>query len=186
VLGLTDVSTGTGFSSVTALLPCLVVSAALVAVTVIIFGVGRFAGAVYTPVASIVPVAVFPPTTVFTDHVTLVFAFPVTAAVNACVAPERTMEVAGATVTVIPALVGGVVGVVGDGAPLLLTVPVQPAASHTSITIGAIQMRFTACPPALTRSSTCGKQGTTIDTTCESRRWQMLQADWFLNWAKRE
>jgi 2-hydroxychromene-2-carboxylate isomerase len=87
---------------------------------------------------------------------------------------ERTMEVAGATVTVIPALVGGVVGVAGDGAPLLLTVPVQPAASHTSTTIRAIQMCFTACPPALTRSSPRGKQSTTIDTACESRRGQML------------
>ena len=128
----------------------LLASACDVAVTLTTAGFGMIAGAVYKPVASIVPVAVFPPATVFTDHVTLVFVFPVTAAVNACVAPERTVEVAGATVTVIPALVGGVVGGVGDGAPLLLTVPVQPAASHTSTTIGATQLRLTACPPALT------------------------------------
>ena len=144
VVGLTDVSTGTGFSSVTAPFPDLVVSAALVAVTVIVLGVGKFDGAVYKPVASIVPVAVFPPAAAFTDHVTLVFAFPVTAAVNACVAPARTIAVAGATVTTTPAFSGGVVG---DDPPLLLPNPAQPATSIPKIMVGVIQMRFTGLSP---------------------------------------
>jgi hypothetical protein len=79
-----------------------------------------------------------------------VFAFPVTAAVNACVAPARSIAVAGATVTVTPTLLGGVAGDVGDagdGPPLLLTAPAQPAASHTSTTVRAMQMRFTGFSP---------------------------------------
>jgi hypothetical protein len=56
---------------VTALVPVCVVSAALVAVTVIVFGDGRLAGAVYIPFASIVPIVAFPPTTEFTAQVTL-------------------------------------------------------------------------------------------------------------------
>jgi hypothetical protein len=144
VVGLTDVSTGTGFSSVTAPFPDLVASAALVAVTVIVLGVGKLAGAVYKPVASIVPVAAFPPAAAFTDHVTLVFAFPVTAAVNACVAPARTIAVAGATVTTTPIFSGGVVG---EDPPLLLPTPAQPATSIPKAMVGVIQMRFTGLSP---------------------------------------
>ena len=105
-MGLTEVSTGTGFSSVNALVPVFVVSATLVAVTVIVFAIGKFTGAVYNPVASIVPVVALPPATAFTDHVTLVFAFPVTAAANAWVTPARTAAVAGVTVTTTPTLFG--------------------------------------------------------------------------------
>jgi hypothetical protein len=57
VVGLTDVSTGTGFSKVTAPFPNFVVSAALVAVTVVVLGLGRLAGAVYRAVEFIVPPA---------------------------------------------------------------------------------------------------------------------------------
>jgi hypothetical protein len=144
VLGLTDVSTGTGFSSVTPLFPIFVLSAALVAVTVIVFGVGRFIGAVYNPVASIVPVVAFPPGTALIDQTMLVFAFPVTAAANVCVAPARTAAVAGVTVTTTPVFSGGIVG---DEPPLLLPTPAQPATSKTNITAAAIQRCFTDLSP---------------------------------------
>jgi hypothetical protein len=150
VFGLTAVSTGTGFSSVSALVPVFVVSAALVAVTVIVFGVGKFTGAVYNPVVSMVPVVAFPPATAFTDHVTLVLAFPVTAAANDCVAPARTAAVAGVTVTTTPAFSGGVVGDVGDVGDvpvLLLPTPAQPANSKAKIPVDAIQVRFTDLSP---------------------------------------
>jgi hypothetical protein len=45
----------------------------MVAVTVIVFGVGRMAGAVYIPFASIVPTVALPPTIEFTDQVTPLF-----------------------------------------------------------------------------------------------------------------
>ena len=55
------------------------VSATLVAVTVWPLTVD---GAVYNPVASIVPTVVFPPLTPSTDQVTPVFVVPVTVTVN--------------------------------------------------------------------------------------------------------
>ncbi len=142
--GLTDVSTGTGFCSVTALLPVFVASAALVAVTVTVFGVGRLAGAVYNPVALIVPVAALPPTAAFTDHVTVAFEFPVTAAANDCVAPARSVAVAGVTLTLVPSG-----GVVGDEPPptVLLVNPEHPVTSSVKIPSGAIQIRFTVLSP---------------------------------------
>jgi hypothetical protein len=51
--------------------PFSVLSTTLVAVIVTVSGVGRIAGAVYIPFASIVPIVAFPPTTEFTAHVTL-------------------------------------------------------------------------------------------------------------------
>lgn len=75
-VGLMFVTNGVGFHSVTLLVPLAVVSATLVAFTVTVFGFGRFAGAVYFPFASIVPVALVPPFVPFTDHVTLVFDVP--------------------------------------------------------------------------------------------------------------
>jgi hypothetical protein len=144
VFGLTDVSVGTGFSSATAPFPDFVVSATLVAVTVIVLGLGKFTGAVYNPVVSMVPVAALPPATAFTDHVTLVLVFPVTVAANACMAPARTIAVAGATATVTPALLGGVVG---DDPPLLLPIPAQPANSNAKTPVAATQMRFTDLSP---------------------------------------
>ena len=41
----------------------------------------------------------------------------------------------------------GDVGDAGDGPPLLLTAPVQPAASHTDTMVRAMQMRFTGFSP---------------------------------------
>jgi hypothetical protein len=58
-------------------------SAALVAVTAC--GPPVWPGAVYKPMALIVPAVAFPPWTPSTDHVTAVFVVPVTVAVNAVV-----------------------------------------------------------------------------------------------------
>jgi hypothetical protein len=93
------VITGSGFCNVTAPLPILVVSCALVAVTVTLVGVGKLLGAVYKPVALTVPSVALPPAVPFTDQVTFVFVLPVTVAVNACVAPARKVALAGATTT---------------------------------------------------------------------------------------
>ena len=67
---------------VTAAFADLVVSATLVAVTVTTGDPGTVFGAVYRPVAEIVPTVLFPPKVPFTDQVTAVFALPVTVAVN--------------------------------------------------------------------------------------------------------
>jgi len=54
-----------------------------------------------------VPVAALPFVTPFTCQVTPVFEFPVTVALNDCVAPARTLAVAGETITVTPGPEGG-------------------------------------------------------------------------------
>jgi hypothetical protein len=61
----------------------LVASATLVAVTAC--GPPGWAGAVYKPMALIVPLVAFPPWTPSTDHVTAVLVVPVTVAVNGVV-----------------------------------------------------------------------------------------------------
>jgi hypothetical protein len=123
-VGETEVRTGTGFSRSTAALPVMVASALLTAVTCTESDVGRAGGALYNPVASMVPKVEFPPETPFTDQRTVFegllvanTAFEVkpgfeveedgglgagTAAVNCCVAPARTLAVDG--VMVIPEL----------------------------------------------------------------------------------
>jgi hypothetical protein len=68
--------TCTGGTTVALAIACLLVSAALVAVTVTVCGLLSVAGAVYRPPLEIVPTAGL------TDHVTAVFVVPVTAAVN--------------------------------------------------------------------------------------------------------
>jgi hypothetical protein len=78
----------------------LELSAALVACTDTATGVGRFAGAVYTPLASIVPTVAFPPEIPFTLQLTAVLVVLATVAVNDCGSPSSTDAVAGTTVTV--------------------------------------------------------------------------------------
>jgi hypothetical protein len=56
-----------------------------VATTVIGFCAGGVAGAVYNPVALILPIAGFPALNPVNDHVTAVFVNPVTAALNCVV-----------------------------------------------------------------------------------------------------
>ena len=70
--------------TVTVAMALLVASAALVAVTVC---VPACVGAVYSPVASMVPVFEFPPAILSTDQFTLVLLVPATAALNCCCPP---------------------------------------------------------------------------------------------------
>ncbi len=63
-------------------------------------GLGSACGAVYNPAVLIVPTVGFPPFSPFTAHVTDVFCAPVTAAVNCCVSPSRTLGCVGLIVTV--------------------------------------------------------------------------------------
>ena len=79
----------------------LVASNALVARTEIEAGAGRFAGAVYMPLASTVPKVAFPPVIPFTDQITAEFAASLTVALNARGSPSRTDAEEGAIVTVI-------------------------------------------------------------------------------------
>jgi hypothetical protein len=82
-------------TTVTVAEPDLVESACEVAVTVIFAGFGTVAGAVYTPVAEIVPLLA-PPLTL---QVTAVFIVPVTVAVKVTVWPISTVLFDAVTVT---------------------------------------------------------------------------------------
>ena len=64
---------------------------------------GIAAGAVYTPEVVMVPREAFPPTISFTRHVTAVLVVPLTVAVNALLAANRTVAEVGEMVTVIGA-----------------------------------------------------------------------------------
>jgi hypothetical protein len=92
---------GAGLTTVTAAVPTRVGSTTLAAFTVTTFGEGGTAGAVYRPLASIVPTVAFPPTTSFTDQVTPWFALPVTVAVNGCLCVTFRVGVVGLTATTI-------------------------------------------------------------------------------------
>ena len=129
-VGAMPVSTGTGFCKVTALLPVAEESAELTARTVTVLEPGTVAGAVYTPDELIVPVAALPPATPFTCQATEVFDEPATVALKDCVAPARTLALAGATVTVTLDPEGGVLDPELDLKPdELFVVPVQPASA---------------------------------------------------------
>lgn len=95
--GVMPVSSGAGLSNVTPLLPDALASAALKACTVTVPELGTLPGAVYRPEELIVPAEVLPPVTPFTCQVTEVFDDPLTVALNACVAPARTLAVLGET-----------------------------------------------------------------------------------------
>src|SRR5205085_1992219 len=95
--------------TVTLALAFLVLSAWLMAVTVIV-PAGIALGAVYSPALLIVPVAALPPVTLLTCHVTAVLAEPVAVAMNCCVAPVAKEATVGATLTVTGTGVG-----VGEG-----------------------------------------------------------------------
>src|SRR5215470_8652682 len=71
------------------------------ATTVTVGGFGMELGAVYNPVALIVPTVALPPDMPFTCQLTAVFVVPVTLAMNCFVAPGLTVAEAGVTVTTI-------------------------------------------------------------------------------------
>ena len=85
---------------------------------------GIVAGAVYKPVAEIVPEVAFPAAIPFTSHVTLWFEALLTMAVNCVLAPSRTLE-APATLTVTVWLMG------------VPVVPLEQPVRETSITAEA-------------------------------------------------
>ena len=108
VCGAILLRTGIGFSNVTVMLAEIFESAALTALTVAVFGLGRLAGDVYIPAELIVPVTALPPLAPFTNQFTRIFAEPVTDALNCCEAPNRTLAEVGEIDTVI--LEGGELG----------------------------------------------------------------------------
>jgi hypothetical protein len=76
-------------------------SATLVAAIVTVAGEGKLDGAVYNPLAEILPLVELPPATPFTDQVTLVSEFVLaTAAVNCIVPTSRTEPLVGETLMV--------------------------------------------------------------------------------------
>jgi hypothetical protein len=105
-------------------------SAALVAVTFNGFDEGSVAGAVYTPDVLISPSAADPPAVPFTDQVTAVFEFPVTAAVNVRDSPTRKIAAVGATETVTGEFCGGEAGFTGA----VVFPDAQPPATRRSVT----------------------------------------------------
>jgi hypothetical protein len=70
-------------------------------------GFGIVPGAVYSPVAEIVPIVELPPTVPLTLHVTDVFVEFATVAVNCCAAAGATVTLDGATLTVTGGGAGG-------------------------------------------------------------------------------
>jgi hypothetical protein len=80
--------------------PVAVLSALLVAVTLMVGGEGMALGAVYKPLGEIVPVLAFPPATPPANHVTLLFEVPVTVAWNCCDWFRGTLACAGSKTTV--------------------------------------------------------------------------------------
>src|SRR5882762_1494760 len=108
VCGAILLRTGIGFSNVTVMLAEIFESAALTALTVAVFGLGRLAGDVYIPAELIAPVTALPPLAPFTNQFTEIFAEPVTDALNCWEAPNRTLAEFGEINTVI--LEGGELG----------------------------------------------------------------------------
>lgn len=128
----------------TALLPFFVASSELVAAIVIVFGVGRLAGAVYIPFASIVPLLALPQAIEFTDQVTLALGLLLTTAANDSFDPARIVTVAGVTVTPVLAPSGNA----GEPSlPRRVPSPEQPLNNNIRIAAGALQIRFTDMTP---------------------------------------
>jgi hypothetical protein len=77
-------------------------SAALTAIMVTEFGLGKLAGDVYMPAELIVPVAALPPLAPFTNQFTEIFDEPVKVALNCCESPNRTLAEFGEIETLMP------------------------------------------------------------------------------------
>jgi hypothetical protein len=99
-VGVTEAICGVGLFSVTMLLAVMAVLAVSVALTVTELGVGGNCGAVYTPLAVIVPIAAFPPATPFTDQANAGVEPSLVFAVNGCESPPRIVAVDGITLRV--------------------------------------------------------------------------------------
>jgi len=127
--------------TVTVELAAAVASAALVAATVTLAGLGMAEGAVYMPVALTFPRAVLPPGMPFTDQVRAVFVVPVTVAENCCVACTLTLAVSGVTST----LIADVEVVDFEGLRLQAVSPTVTATMHRN----GVQRVFISIPPPL-------------------------------------
>jgi hypothetical protein len=117
-----------GFCNVTELLPVAEESAELTARTVTVLDPGTVFGAVNIPDELIAPVVALPPATPFTCQDTEVFGDPDTVALKDCVAPARTLALAGETVTVTLDPEGGVLELEGGE---LFVAPEHPASATT-------------------------------------------------------
>jgi hypothetical protein len=113
---------------VTAAVSDFVASAWLVAETCTDEGVGRSAGAVYTPSSAMVPTAALPPAVPFTLQMTTVSVVFVTLAENAAVFPSSIEPFFGATVTTMEGGGGG-----GGSTPELAPPAPQPCVHATVV-----------------------------------------------------
>lgn len=161
--GATEFRMGIGFWRVTTLLADFDVSPVIVAVTVMLFDVGRVVGAVYIPLVSIVPTSALPPVIEFTDHVTLWLALALSLIVtsNVSVAPARTVAVPGVKVT---SLLAPSAGNGDPSLPCRVPRPEQPLRHNTSSTAcassaararGAASVKRTARARTTARSTGC-------------------------------
>jgi hypothetical protein len=137
-VGAMPVRIGMGFCKVTAPLPVAAESAELTARTVTVSVPGTAAGAVYVPDELIVPVAELPPATPFTCHITAELDEPATLTLKDCVAPTRTVALAGVTRTVTLDPEGDVFGLEFELELLeaggTFVVPVHPASTAAAST----------------------------------------------------
>ena len=95
-------------------------------------------GAVYRPVALIVPKVELPPGRPSTNQFTLWLEFPVTVAVNCCVAPPNTFTLEGVTTMKIPALGPTVTAELATALLSAMLVAVMVTPAGVGITEGAV------------------------------------------------
>jgi len=107
VEGESELRVGAGLTTVTDAEPVRLGSTTLAAFTVTTFGEGGIAGAVYRPLASIMPIEELPPTKPFTDQVTAELPVPATVAVNWMVLCAMAVALRGETETKMAGVCGG-------------------------------------------------------------------------------
>jgi hypothetical protein len=93
--GLTLLKIGVELSSVIAALALAALLTVLTAETVTLLGVGKVCGAMYSPAELMVPSVEFPPTTPFTDQITVELLVPLTVILNCCAPRVRTLALPG-------------------------------------------------------------------------------------------
>jgi len=133
---------------------CFVGSAALCAVTTAVVSAGKFAGAVYTPAALIVPLLALPPLTPFTLQETLVSLALLTVATNVCVFPNSTEALPGVIATLTDGVGVGDGGVGGGTTAVELAVPPAQPSRHALAASSASSGKI---GPRLSRGQTLSK-----------------------------
>lgn len=119
-----EIVTTMGGVTVTVALPTGFGATVLVAVIAKVCGNSKLAGAVYKPVASMVPTVALPPAMPLTAQVTVVVMVPVTVAVNCCIAPVAMLGVEGDTLTVMGVVMDTTVVATKEGSTTLVAVTV--------------------------------------------------------------